>query len=73
MTQQAPERRAYTPQEFAYAINLGESKTRELYQSGRVRCVRVGRRILIPATEIARFLETGGESTTTTSHDQNPR
>ncbi len=57
MTTQAPERRAYTPQEAAYALNLGESKLRELYLSGRLRVVRVGRRVLIPREAIDRFLD----------------
>jgi excisionase family DNA binding protein len=52
----AVERRAYTPQEAAVALGLGESKMRELYTTGRLRCVRVGRRVLIPREAVDRFL-----------------
>ena len=56
MTTQAVERRAYTPQEAAVALGLGESKTRELYTTGQLHAVRVGRRILIPCEAVDRFL-----------------
>jgi excisionase family DNA binding protein len=58
MATQPAERRALTPQEAAYALNLGESKTRELYQTGRLQSVRVGRRVLIPSDAIDQFLAT---------------
>ncbi len=61
MATQTPERLAYTPHEAAFALNLGESKLRELYRTGRLSHVVVGRRILIPVAAVQRFLN--GEQT----------
>lgn len=49
-------RKAYTTREARELLTLGESKFRQLCQAGAIRTVRVGRRVLIPAGEIDRFL-----------------
>ena len=54
--QQDAGKRVFTATEAAQELRLGESKFRELRQSGAIRTVRVGRRVLVPASEIDRFL-----------------
>ena len=40
-------------------LTLGESKFRQLCADGSIRTVRVGRRVLVPATAIDTFLNGG--------------
>lgn len=47
-----------TPREAASAIGLGKDTVYELIHTGRLEAVRVGRRILVTKTAIARFLDT---------------
>lgn len=54
-------KRVFTATEAARVLRLGESKFRELRQSGAIRTVRVGRRVLVPATEVDRFLAGEGQ------------
>jgi excisionase family DNA binding protein len=51
------EKEGYSVLETAHAIGLGRNKTLELIHSGRLRHVRVGRRIIVPRTAVAAFLE----------------
>lgn len=48
---------AYTVEEASVALNLGRSLTFTLINEGRLRVVRLGRKILIPVTEIQAFLD----------------
>ena len=54
--EQAVDRRVYTMAEAARELRLGDSKFRQLCQGSAIRTVRVGRRVLVPASEIERFL-----------------
>ncbi|MEW6770442.1 MAG: excisionase family DNA-binding protein [Bacillota bacterium] len=47
---------AFSPTEAAYVLALGRTKTYELIAQGRLRSIRVGRRLLIPAEAIREFL-----------------
>ena len=51
-------RRVCTVSEFAKAVGTGENRAREYVRAGKVRSLQHGRRILIPITEIDRFIET---------------
>jgi excisionase family DNA binding protein len=44
-------------QEVAQALNLGVNSAYALVRSGRLRSVRIGRRILVPCRELDAFLE----------------
>ena len=46
-----------TVPEAAKKLGLGLNKTWSLVHSGKLRSVRVGRRFIIPHTELADFLE----------------
>jgi excisionase family DNA binding protein len=48
-------RGSFTVREFAHAQRLGYVKTYELVMAGRVRSYTVGRRRLIPASELIDF------------------
>jgi hypothetical protein len=48
--------RAYTPATFAKAIGLGETKAREILASQEVRNFKVGRKIIVPAVEVDRWM-----------------
>lgn len=54
--QQGPDL-AYTPKECRAVLKLGRDKVYELIHSGRLRSVRVGRRLLVPAEAVADFLK----------------
>jgi excisionase family DNA binding protein len=58
---QAPERKALTPSEAAFSLGVGENTLRELYVSGRLRSVRVNRRVLIPVSAIQELLSEGAD------------
>lgn len=45
-----------TVAQFAEQTTLHEQTVRQLLRDGRIRSVRVGRRHVIPATELERFL-----------------
>lgn len=53
------DRKAYTAAEARVMLTLGESKFRQLCADGSIRTVRVGRRVLVPATAIDTFLNGG--------------
>jgi len=48
---------AYTIEEASEALNMGKSMTFSLINEGRLRVVRLGRKILVPVTECQAFLE----------------
>jgi len=47
----------YTPREAARILGTGKGAVYEAIHSGKVRAVRVGRRLYVPASEIAKLLE----------------
>jgi len=48
---------AYTVDEASDALNMGKSMTFTLINEGRLRVIRLGRKILIPVTECQAFLD----------------
>lgn len=48
---------ALTVRAFCHATTLGRTKVYELLSAGAIRAIKVGRRTLIPATEVQAFLE----------------
>ena len=48
---------AYTPRELRSVLGLGRDKIYTLIQQGRLRSIRVDRRILIPNDAVAEFLK----------------
>jgi excisionase family DNA binding protein len=53
------ERRAWSPKEFAEATGLSLGFVRKDINQGGIHAVRAGRRLLIPDTELRRYLEEG--------------
>lgn len=50
------ERLAVTVPRAAEMLGLGRTKTWELVRRGRLRSLRVGKRVLVPVRELERFL-----------------
>jgi len=50
------DRLAYSPAEACKAISIGRTVLFEMLADGRVKAVRLGRRVLIPREELARLL-----------------
>ena len=50
-------RLSYTPQEVAWLLGLAKSSVYLAIQSGEIRSVKVGRRILVPQAVLAKLLE----------------
>jgi excisionase family DNA binding protein len=50
------ERLAVTVPKAAGMLGLGRTKTWELVRRGRLRSLRVGKRVLVPVRELERFL-----------------
>ncbi|MGA2080244.1 MAG: helix-turn-helix domain-containing protein [Holophaga sp.] len=48
---------AFTVEEAAEALNIGKTSTYAMIEEGRLRVVRLGRKILIPVTELQAFLD----------------
>lgn len=46
--------------EAALTVGVARNTMRELIELGRVRAVKVGRRIVVPVAELERFLASGG-------------
>ena len=44
-------------EELMPILNIGRNTAYELVRSGTIRSIRVGRKILIPKSEVIRFLE----------------
>mgnify|MGYP005796952745 CR=1 FL=1 len=44
-------------EELIPILNIGRNTAYELVRSGTIRSIRVGRKILIPKSEVIRFLE----------------
>jgi excisionase family DNA binding protein len=49
-------RRGHTVLEFAEAVHVSRTTAYGMVARGDIRCVKVGRKIIIPDTEISRFL-----------------
>jgi excisionase family DNA binding protein len=56
MDAKAVSRLGLTVEDFAEATTLHPQTVRQLLREGRIRSVRVGRRHVIPRTELERFL-----------------
>jgi excisionase family DNA binding protein len=56
-------RRLYRVSEAADSIGASDRSVWRLVESGALKSVRVGRRILIPVEEIDRFIDSGGVRT----------
>lgn len=50
-------RAAYSPPQAARLLGIGKNSIYDFIHAGRLRAVRVGRRLYVPASELARFLE----------------
>lgn len=50
-------RRGHTVVEFAEAVHISRTTAYGMVARGEIRCVKVGRKIIIPDTEISRFLQ----------------
>lgn len=50
---------AFTVKRFCEQIQISESHFYNLLKAGRVRVVKVGRRVLVPSSELARLLSEG--------------
>ena len=62
MDTQTVSRLGLTVAEFAEATTLHPQTVRQLLRDGRIRSVRVGRRHVIPRTELERFLSVESQS-----------
>lgn len=60
MNEEIPEQLAYKPTPFAKKVGVHRDTVYNWISHGHIRSVRVGRTILIPASELHRI--TGGES-----------
>jgi len=52
-------RRAISPREFAQQMGISEASALRACRDKRIRCVRLGKRYLIPVDESARVLREG--------------
>ncbi len=52
-------KRAESLREFAESIGISYDSAFRAYQSGRLKCVRFGKRVLVPAQEIERVVAEG--------------
>lgn len=52
---------AYNLKEAAAALALGRNKTLELIHTGKLRHVRVGRRLIVPRKALEEFLDNASE------------
>ena len=57
MNQDKPTRLTITSREAATILGIGLNSMWRLVNSGRIGSIRVGRRVLIPLTELEAFLE----------------
>jgi excisionase family DNA binding protein len=55
------ERLAYTVAEAAECIGLGHTRMGDQVRAGRIRVVRIGKRILIPRDALREFLDANSE------------
>lgn len=55
------ERLAFTVAEAARSIGIGHTRMGDLVRAGRIRVVRVGKRILIPRDSLQEFLDSNSE------------
>jgi excisionase family DNA binding protein len=59
---QETQRDAYSTQEFADRLGIGYQTALRMQKNRTVRVVRVGRRVLIPRTELERFLSVNDQA-----------
>ncbi len=59
---QETQRDAYSTQEFADRLGIGYQTALRMQKNKTVRVVRVGRRVLIPRTELERFLSVNDQA-----------
>jgi len=52
---------AYSKAEVAERLGIGDMSLHRLTKDGTIRTVRAGRRVLIPRTELERFLSAEGK------------
>jgi excisionase family DNA binding protein len=57
ITESTPSKAAYSIAEFCGLVSLGRSRVFEEIRERRLRIVKVGRRTLIPATEVTAWLD----------------
>jgi excisionase family DNA binding protein len=53
---QETQREAFSTQEFADRLGIGYQSALRLQRNGTIRTVRAGRRVLVPRSELERFL-----------------
>jgi excisionase family DNA binding protein len=53
----APPRVAYTVLELAEMLGISRTTAYALVGRGRVKCLRIGRKLLVSAAEVERFIE----------------
>lgn len=53
-------RLALSPEEVAEAIGMGVTRTREIIRAGKIKSVRIGRRVLVTPDAIRAFLANQG-------------
>jgi len=59
VTQDSPNFSAYTVKNFAVQLQLSEAMLWKLIKKGQVKIIKIGRRTLVPATELTRLLLEG--------------
>lgn len=57
MTHASPAKAAYSIAELCQIIGLGKTTVYSEISAGRIKTLKAGRRTLVPATEVAAFLE----------------
>jgi excisionase family DNA binding protein len=53
------QRLAVSDAEAAALIDVGRTKFRELLRTGEIRALHIGRRLIVPVSEIQRFIDQG--------------
>jgi len=62
---------AYTVEETAEVLNIGRTLAYALAAEGRLRVIHLGRKILVPVTEIQAFLDREMKQTSEEAHSAN--
>lgn len=57
MHQQSLAKAAYSIAELCQTLGIGKTTAYSQIQAGRIKTLKVGRRTIVPATEVAAFLE----------------
>ena len=72
-TAEAPQRWAYTPEEFAEKTGSPVQTVREMCRDGRIAARRMGRRWFIPHAEVERLMGTLGPESVVSSRQRDER